>query len=109
MGSTAETIFRSSTVPVLTVGPNCRCHRSEAIVLNTILYATDFSPVSDLALPYAFSIAKEHHAHLVLLHVAKGKMCRSLSIAQWLAPNHWSTLESLSMKESALSVRRRTS
>jgi nucleotide-binding universal stress UspA family protein len=39
-------------------------------VLNTILYATDFSSASDLALPYAFSIAKEHHAHLVLLHVA---------------------------------------
>lgn len=72
LGSTAETIFRSSTVPVLTVGPNCRCYRSEAIVLNTILYATDFSTVSDVALPYAFSIAKEHHAHLVLLHVAKG-------------------------------------
>ena len=73
MGSTAETIFRSSTVPVLTVGPNCRCHGSEAIVLNTILYATDFSPVSDLALPYAFSIAREHHAHLVLLNVAHEK------------------------------------
>ena len=70
LGSTAETIFRSSTVPVLTVGPNCRCHWPEAIALNTILYATDFSPVSDLALPYAFSIAREHHAHLVLLHVA---------------------------------------
>ena len=73
MGSTAETIFRSSTVPVLTVGPNCRCHGSEAIVLNTILYATDFSPVADLALPYAFSIAREHQAHLVLLHVAHEK------------------------------------
>ena len=69
LGSTAETIFRSSTVPVLTVGPNCRCHGSEAIVLNTILYATYFSSGSDLALPYAFSIAREHHAHLVLLHV----------------------------------------
>jgi len=69
LGSTAETIFRSSTVPVLTVGPNCRCHGSEAMVLNTILYATDFSSGSDLALPYAFSIAREHHAHLVLLHV----------------------------------------
>ena len=71
LGSTAETIFRSSTAPVLTVGPNCRCHGSEAIVLNTILYATDFSSVSDLAMPYAFSIAREHHAHLVLLHVAQ--------------------------------------
>jgi nucleotide-binding universal stress UspA family protein len=70
LGSTAETILRSSTIPVLTVGPHCRCHRAEAIVLNTILYATDFSFVSALTLPYALSIAKEHNAHLVLLHVA---------------------------------------
>jgi nucleotide-binding universal stress UspA family protein len=70
LGSTAETIFRSSTVPVLTVGPNCRCHGPDAIVLNTILYATDFSSASDFVLPYAFSIAREHYAHLVLLHVA---------------------------------------
>jgi nucleotide-binding universal stress UspA family protein len=70
LGSTAETIFRSSTVPVLTVGPNCRCHDVESIVLSTILYATDFSLASALALPYAFSIAREHNAHLVLLHVA---------------------------------------
>jgi nucleotide-binding universal stress UspA family protein len=70
LGSTAETIFRSSAIPVLTVGPNCRCHGLESIVLNTILYATDFSSASDLALPYALSITREHFAHLVLLHVA---------------------------------------
>ena len=69
LGSTAETVFRSSTTPVLTVGPNCRCLGTEAMALNTILYATDFSPVSDLALPFAISIAREHLAHLVLLHV----------------------------------------
>ena len=66
LGSTAETIFRSSMVPVLTVGPNYPLpRRPEALVLNTILYATDLSSVQDLALPYAFSIAREHHAHLV--------------------------------------------
>ena len=29
LGSTAEAIFRSSTIPVLTVGPHCRCSVQE--------------------------------------------------------------------------------
>jgi len=73
LGSTAETIFRSSAAPVLTVGPHCRCSGGESIALNTILYATDFSPGSALALPYALSIAREHNSKLVLLHVAHDK------------------------------------
>jgi nucleotide-binding universal stress UspA family protein len=73
LGSTAEMIFRSSTVPVLTVGPHCRCSGAESIVLNTILYATDFSPGSAVALASALLIAGEHNAKLVLLHVAHDK------------------------------------
>ncbi len=73
LGSTAETIFRSSSVPVLTVGPNCRCSGAEDIALTTILYPTDFSSASTGALPYALSIAKEHNAKLVLLHIAQNK------------------------------------
>jgi nucleotide-binding universal stress UspA family protein len=34
-----------------------------------ILYATDFTPASRAAAPYAISLAQEHQAHLVLLHV----------------------------------------
>ena len=77
LGSTAETIFRSSAAPVLTVGPHCRCSGTENIALNTILYATDFSPGSVLALPYALSIAREHNSKLVLLHVAHAKDAQS--------------------------------
>jgi nucleotide-binding universal stress UspA family protein len=43
------------------------------MVINTILYATDFPYVSSLALPYALSIAREHSAKLVLLHVSREK------------------------------------
>ena len=69
LGSIAETIFRSSAVPVLTVGPHCGCSGTGNIALDTVLYATDFSPGSAFALPYAVSIARRHAAKLVLLHV----------------------------------------
>ncbi len=70
LGSTAETIFRSSSVPVLTVGPRCNWRGPS---LNTVLYATDFSAGAEIALSYALSIAQEHGARLVLLHVARHK------------------------------------
>jgi nucleotide-binding universal stress UspA family protein len=69
LGSFAETIFRSSRIPVLTVGPHCRCGGEGYVAIKTVLYATDFSSGAKIALPYALSIAKEHHAELVLLHV----------------------------------------
>lgn len=72
LGSTAEAIFRSSPVPVLTVGPNCRCTATNA-AFKTVLYATDFSPGAELSLPYATSIANEHGAELILLHVSNDK------------------------------------
>jgi len=72
-GSTAETIFRTSSVPVLTVGPHCRCSGTENLALDTVLYATDFSVGAAAALPYALSITSEHGAKLVLLHVRSEK------------------------------------
>lgn len=69
LGSTAEAIFRSSKVPVLTVGPKCRCGIA-AISLKTVLYATDFSRGAAMAGPYAVSIAREQNANLILLHVS---------------------------------------
>ena len=62
-------IFRSSAVPVLTVGPQCDPSGRGEIALDTVLYATDFSAGADAALSYALSIAREHGAKLVLLHV----------------------------------------
>ncbi len=73
LGSTAETIFRSSSIPVLTIGPACSRSRTEEADVHTVLYATDFSAGAALALPYALSIAKEYGAKLVLLHVARDK------------------------------------
>lgn len=70
MGSEAEKIFRQASCPVLTVGPGVapRASHAAAAELNSILYATDFSPESLAAARYAISLAKDHRAELILLH-----------------------------------------
>jgi nucleotide-binding universal stress UspA family protein len=73
LGSVAESVFRSSNTPVLTVGPYCHCNGKGEASLRTILYATDFSSGADIALPYAILIAKDSGTELVLLHVKDDK------------------------------------
>lgn len=69
-GSVAERIFLQATCPVLTVGPRVsfRAAHPAAVELNCVLYATDFSPESLAAAPYAIYLAREYHAELVLLN-----------------------------------------
>lgn len=71
LGSTAETIFRSSTIPVLTIGP--RCGRDWDAAQGPVLYATNFSAGAAVALAYASSIARKMDAELMLLHVVDDK------------------------------------
>jgi nucleotide-binding universal stress UspA family protein len=70
LGSVAEKIFRQATCAVLTVGPAVpsKASRAGATELNRILYATDFSPESLAAAPYAIYFAKEYQAELILMH-----------------------------------------
>jgi nucleotide-binding universal stress UspA family protein len=70
-GSVAESIFRRSQVPVLTIGPGVRGGVHSAGRFRTVLYATDFTPHSLAAAPYAISIAEENDARLILFHAAK--------------------------------------
>ena len=69
LGSVAEEIFRKATCPVLTVGPHVSRETTRRLEMKEILYATDFSPESLTALPFAVSLAQEHQARLTLLHV----------------------------------------
>ena len=71
LGSTAEEIFRSVTCPVLTVGPNAPAIDLTA-GLNCILFPTDLASDESSALAHAISLAREHKAHLTLLHVMSG-------------------------------------
>jgi nucleotide-binding universal stress UspA family protein len=69
LGSVAETVFRQCPCPVLTVGPKAGTHLDLPAGTKEILYATDFTPEAKAAAAYAVSLAQEHQARLVLLHV----------------------------------------
>jgi nucleotide-binding universal stress UspA family protein len=70
LGSVAEKIFRQATCPVLTVGPavSSKMRHHATVELDRILYATEFSPASLAAAPYAVYVAREFGAELVLMH-----------------------------------------
>ncbi|MDE3109038.1 MAG: universal stress protein [Acidobacteriota bacterium] len=68
LGSAAEEIFRRSPVPVMTVGPDVKRAEREG-QLDRILFATDFTPHSVAALPYAIALSAENRTRLLLVHV----------------------------------------
>ena len=69
LGSVAEQLFRQATCPVLTVGPHASANVEQLLEMREILCATNFSPESLAAVPYAVSLAQEHDAQLSLLYV----------------------------------------
>ena len=71
MGSVAEEIFRRSPVPVLTIGPHVRSSVHAGGRFHRMLFPTDFTGASSVAVPYAISLAQENSARLVLLHVIR--------------------------------------
>jgi nucleotide-binding universal stress UspA family protein len=68
MGSVAEGVFRASTVPVLTLGPNLR-NAAPTQSCRNILVAADCTPASERAVACAASLAREHNAKVTALHV----------------------------------------
>ncbi len=86
MGSVAEKIFRQCSCPVLTVGPHVPRGASQVAEFNRILFATDFSDQSLLALPYAISLAREHQAKLLSLHVLKQQQAGNVNLSSDAAP-----------------------
>jgi nucleotide-binding universal stress UspA family protein len=71
LDSIAEQIVRKAPCSVLAVSPAVTGKPKQNAELNRILYATDFSAESLAAAPYAISIAQEHRAQLVLLHLVE--------------------------------------
>ena len=69
LGSVAEQVLRHAMCPVLTIGPDVAPSLVDREQLSHILFATDFSEGSLLALPYALSLAEENNAELTLMHV----------------------------------------
>lgn len=69
LGSVTEEVFRRSHVPVLTIGPSVKTGAHSGGRFHRVLFATDFTPASVAAAPYAVSLAQESEARLLLLHV----------------------------------------
>jgi nucleotide-binding universal stress UspA family protein len=67
LGSVAETIFRHSEIPVLTVGPSAR-HLPPSGP-KCLLVPVDFTPVSQHSVAYGCALARKYEAELVLMHV----------------------------------------
>ena len=68
LGSMAEQTLRSVACPVLTVGQDA-VFPSGVLGFRRILFATDFGPGAEKALPFALSLAEKYDATLVFLHV----------------------------------------
>ena len=71
-GSVAEEIFQQAPCPVLTVGPGVPSRRNIPVELKRILYATDFTFESVVAVHLAISLALEYGAQLILFHAMAG-------------------------------------
>jgi nucleotide-binding universal stress UspA family protein len=69
LGSTAELIFRNAPCPVLTVGPHVNFRPYNGFTASNILFPTDLGKHAAFASTYAFSFAREAHAHITLMHV----------------------------------------
>lgn len=72
MGSVAEEIFRSISIPAITLGPNALGRA--AGTLRQVLVATDFSPDSCAALPWAAKLAQRSQADVALVHVVPASL-----------------------------------
>jgi len=73
LGSTAESIFRRASCPVLTVGPNISGQDPE-IGPERILAPTGFAAHSVFAVKYAVAFAQDLHSCLALLHVVTDRL-----------------------------------
>ena len=69
LGSVAEEIFRQTSCPVLTVGPQSWQSDPETVRLKQILFPTNLTENSARALPLALGMAAEFDAQLTMLNV----------------------------------------
>src|ERR1700741_572820 len=71
LGSVAEEILRQARIPVMTIGPEVPWAVHNGARFHRVLFATDFTPESLAATPYALSFAQENQAGLTLLRVVR--------------------------------------
>lgn len=80
IGSVAEQVFRTSTCPVLTVGPHVSAMPKRS-TFNTVVVATDFGESCANALFQAAAIAEQTSGRLIVLHAVDEN---GLAIQGWV-------------------------
>jgi nucleotide-binding universal stress UspA family protein len=80
IGSVAEQVFRTSTCPVLTVGPHV-ARIAQGSTFNTVVVATDFGESCANALIHGFAIAEQNSGRLLVLHAVDEN---GLAIQGWV-------------------------
>jgi len=81
LGSTAETMIRKATCPVLTMGPHVKPRCLDRF--GNILYTTDFSECSMRALTYALALAEKDGGELTMLHVIESVAISQSELVEW--------------------------
>ena len=71
VGSVAEAVLRSATVPVYIVGPEVVNGDYRNFATRTILCAVSFTQSSSMVCAFAAHLAARHNARLILQHVIK--------------------------------------
>jgi nucleotide-binding universal stress UspA family protein len=71
IGSVAEKILRSTSWPVLTVGPQVKSAANEDLRFKHILYATDFTPAAARAATYVARFGEAFGARIDVLNVVE--------------------------------------
>jgi nucleotide-binding universal stress UspA family protein len=102
VGSVAETIFREAPCPVLTVGPRLMSEPKWNLKIKEVLYATDLTPSSEGALPYAISLSQENKARLTILSVLPKPKAGELVEAERLASSTLQRMQELVLPETEL-------
>jgi nucleotide-binding universal stress UspA family protein len=102
LGSVAAEILRQAPCPVLTVGPHCAGKANTDLEMREILYATDFSPESIAAAPYAISLAQENQAEITLVNVIPRSVGTVLVHAEEYFDSSWRRLRNMVPPEAEL-------
>ena len=77
LGSVAEEVIHTAARPVLTIGPHANPAAESEFSPKHILFATDTTPDSFRALPYALQFAKRQSCEITLLHVLQKTLDKS--------------------------------
>ncbi len=69
LGSVAERVLRSASLPVFTIGPEAHLHSENSDQLPTVLFATSLGEGRHAGAALACQIAASQHGKLIILHV----------------------------------------